>query len=116
MQNLIIATIWVVTGLLSAIAVVINTGIIPFIGPGLIVGICGATYQVLLHHFMPKSMWWLSAIAITIASLIVTMVLIPDARHWEILRLVSVFYFIFTMAFCFVKYVVDCYLIQWKKY
>lgn len=96
-----IAAIWFVTGLVLTVAVVLFTGLIPFVVPGLIVVVCGSTVYVLSLKLKLTWPWWLLLLLIVLLSAIVTLFLIPDTRHWVIARIVLAFYFVVALVASF---------------
>lgn len=102
-----IAILWIVVGVASAMVIVLATGIIPFIVPGFVVGICGAIFHTLIAHLAIRVPWWLSAVIITVLSVSLTMLLVPDTRYWVITRLILAYYSILTFSFCLIKSLVD---------
>jgi len=107
--NLTLVFAWVVSGLVTGAALILMTGFIPFIVPGLIVGICGAIFHTIATRFIRWRSWWFSAIVITILSIFVTIIFIPDSRHWVIARLILAYYLGFTFFFCLMMHLVKKY-------
>lgn len=100
---------WMVVGLGSAIVIILRTGIIPFIVPGLIIGTCGAVFHKLLARFIVGNSWWLSSLIIIAMSLSLTILLVPDTRHWVIARLIIVYYSTVAIIFCLIKSLIERY-------
>ena len=109
MKIVLISLCWLVTGLLSAIIIILTTGIIPFIVPGMIVGVTGAAFEVVQRYLPIRFPWWLAAIVVTSLAMVITLLLIPDTRHWVIARMILPYYIAVSVLLKLVLFVFDSY-------
>jgi hypothetical protein len=94
-DGLFLIAIWAIAGISLGIASVLVSSHISFFIPGLILSVCGAVFHLIVRGLRIKCSWWLSSALISALSMAVTLLVIPDARVWVLIKILIIYYLFF---------------------
>ena len=70
-------------------------------------GVTGAAFEVVQSYMPIRFSWWLAAIVVSSLAMAITLLLIPDTRHWVIARMILPYYIVVSVLLKLVLFVFD---------